>query len=114
MIAYIIHVLCSCVAFACRVLGRYRHVGEKRPCARCEGSGRGWRSGDLDTTPATHVLHAAEKAERLAPHVRNFGCAIPEAILEIDITDEIPDTLRNDGQPDTEREPTTRRRDGAS
>jgi hypothetical protein len=41
MIALLIHVLCSCVAFACRVLGRYRHVGEKRPCARCAGSGRG-------------------------------------------------------------------------
>lgn len=34
--------------------------------------------------------------------------------LDIPITDEIPDTLRNDGQPDTEREPTTRRKDGAS
>jgi hypothetical protein len=55
--------------------------------------------------PIAHVLHAAEKAERLAPHVRNFGCAIPEPI---------PDTLRNDGQPDTEREPSTRRKDGAS
>jgi hypothetical protein len=54
--------------------------------------------------PIAHVLHAAEKAERSAPHVRNFGCAIPEPI---------PDTLRNDGQPDTEREPSTRPREGA-
>jgi hypothetical protein len=244
VIALLIHVLCSCVAFVCRVLGRYRHVGEKRPdlanvCpGACEpgstcvpnpegryvdrygliGAGltdggldgfvsrwlgvnvwlqRIWRAdGDrhmhdhpwnvagslilsggysearaqhtsehgflrvclafainllpagvyhriVDVRPRTwtlfvtgrphsrgwgflvdgqHVPSAvylgdsffrgqAEKAERLAPHVRNFGCAIPEAILEIDIVDEIPDTLRNDGQPDTEREPSTRRRD---
>jgi hypothetical protein len=36
VIAFLIHVLCSCVAFACRMLGRYRHVGEKRPECVCE------------------------------------------------------------------------------
>lgn len=39
MTAALVHILCSIVAAACRVLGRYRHVGEKKPfsvyCPAC-------------------------------------------------------------------------------